>query len=209
MYKVFFNDRVIVITTPIKKSLSKGEALFEVNNEGEIEVAWNAFRVNPLINIAYFTTSEPEKTKGMFFSLFKIIEAAGGIVINKNGDLLCIYRWGKWDLPKGKREKGETTETTAVREVEEECGISGIVTTGFNSTSYHIYPHPKNDNRFVLKETYWYNMLYGKDEELIPQVLEDITQAKWIPQKEIDIVLNNTWNSLKPIIEQWSNSVSL
>ena len=56
--------------------------------------------------------------------LLPLIEAAGGLVKNENGDYLFIYRNDKWDLPKGKIEKDEKTKVAAVREVEEECGIA-------------------------------------------------------------------------------------
>jgi len=39
----------------------------------------------------------------------KII-AAGGLVTNENNELLMIFRRGKWDLPKGKADEGETVK---------------------------------------------------------------------------------------------------
>jgi 8-oxo-dGTP pyrophosphatase MutT (NUDIX family) len=52
-----------------------------------------------------------------------IIKAGGGIVVNEQNEVLLIYRRGKWDLPKGKLDDGETIEECALREVKEETGL--------------------------------------------------------------------------------------
>ncbi len=67
-----------------------------------------------------------EKLKKAFFKLFKPVTAAGGLVENEKGEVLLIFRRGKWDLPKGKLDPGETIEQCAVREVEEETGLKNI-----------------------------------------------------------------------------------
>ena len=80
--------------------------------------------VNVFRNLYSLTiqTNEFKEIKLRFKEQFKTIEAAGGLV--KKGDkTLLIYRLKKWDLPKGKLEKGETIPEGALREVEEECGI--------------------------------------------------------------------------------------
>ena len=68
-----------------------------------------------------------------------MVEAAGGLVFNKDGDILMIFRNGKWDLPKGKLEIGESIEECAIREVEEECGISGLIIEKKIKDTYNIY----------------------------------------------------------------------
>lgn len=112
-----------------------------------------------------------------FFSFYKIVEAAGGLVFNQQKELLAIFRIGMWDLPKGKIEKGETPDVAAVREVQEETGIKNIQLGELLHTSYHTYRNRK-DKR-CLKPTYWYEM-YTTDVELTPQGEEDIEQAIWI-----------------------------
>ena len=52
--------------------------------------------------------------------------AGGGKVYNPKNEILFIFRNGKWDLPKGKAEAKETINLTALREVEEETGITGL-----------------------------------------------------------------------------------
>ena len=117
---------------------------------------------------------------------------------------MCIYRWGKWDLTKGKAEKGETIAETAIREVEEECGITNLQNDGFNSLTWHIYEHPRKPGNWILKQTHWFNMRYTGNEELVPQINEDILEAKWFTKSELKIVTENTWASLRPLIEEFA-----
>ena len=91
-------------------------------------------------------------------------------------ETLFIFRRKKWDLPKGKKDKGEDIEKTAIREVEEETGVFGLKIVSFNRKTFHIF---KKGNKHILKETYWFNMLTNFDGELIPQMNEDITKVKW------------------------------
>jgi 8-oxo-dGTP pyrophosphatase MutT (NUDIX family) len=206
MYKVFFNDRTVFIGSTFKKSLIQKSLIYEVSNLKEMESAWLVFRNNPQPENLIFVTENPEIGKNMFFSIFSIVDAAGGVVSNSENHLLCIYRWGKWDLPKGKAEKGEKLEITAIREVEEECGISGLKNNGLNSVTFHIYEHPVKPGKWILKQTYWYDMLYNGTQKLIPQINEDIVEAKWFSKNEIGMVLENTWASLKLLITGWANS---
>ena len=90
-----------------------------------------------------------------FCSKFIMIEAAGGLVFNKDGHILMIFRNGKWDLPKGKLEIGESVEECAKREVEEECGIYGLDIIEKLLDTYHTYKLKGNK---ILKKTYWYKM---------------------------------------------------
>jgi len=169
MYKVFFNDRVIYIGSNFKNSRLDNSLFYQVSEPQEIGIVWESFLKDADKGEMYLEFVELEYGKELFFGLFTNIVAAGGIVTNNDNQLLCISRWGKWDLPKGKSEKGEETEKTAIREVEEECGISGVVSTGFNSITYHIYEHPRKAGVWILKHTYWYNMIYKGNEKLVPK----------------------------------------
>ena len=62
----------------------------------------------------------------MFLKYFNIIKAAGGIVELKNKKTLWIFRNGKWDIPKGKIEMGESYKSTGQREIMEETGIKEL-----------------------------------------------------------------------------------
>ena len=89
-----------------------------------------------------------------FLSIFNKVSAAGGLVLNSKEEILFIYRSNKWDLPKGSIEKGESIEETAIREVEEECGIFNLKVIKPLLTTFHIY----FQNGMKLKETFWFLM---------------------------------------------------
>lgn len=112
-----------------------------------------------------------------FNNLYKIIEAAGGVVFNPKGEILTMYRRGSWDLPKGKIDKGETKEVAAVREVQEETGIQQVERGPLLLTTYHTYKNRKGKR--VLKPTYWYKMTTS-EYDIQPQVEEDIELVQWI-----------------------------
>lgn len=132
-----------------------------------------------------------------FIATFELIEAAGGVVFNPQGKLLMIFRNGKWDLPKGKLEEGERMEECAVREVEEECGITGLSITTFRANTYHIY---SIGERLILKRTWWYDMRCDNDREPTPQTTEGITAARWIGEGEVVDCLRNTYTTIHSIL---------
>jgi 8-oxo-dGTP pyrophosphatase MutT (NUDIX family) len=132
---------------------------------------------------------------------FKYIEAAGGLVTHPDGRILLIERLGVWDLPKGKAEKGESLQETAIREVVEECGLKNApVITGELTHTYHTYY--RNDIHY-LKHTAWYTMLYDGDDVLHPQSSEDITKAIWLSQNQLNIIQQKTYKSIKQVIRNY------
>jgi 8-oxo-dGTP pyrophosphatase MutT (NUDIX family) len=117
-----------------------------------------------------------------FKSLFKVLMAAGGVVFNNLGQILIIFRRGKWDLPKGKVEEGETIDETALREVEEETGLTGVQCGPFIMVTFHIY-REEHDKR-ILKATHWYRMT-SESTSLVLQNEEDIEEGLWVSSREI------------------------
>ncbi len=132
-----------------------------------------------------------------FFRSFKKIDAAGGWVI-KNAQVLFIYRNGFWDLPKGKVEKGETIAEAALREVEEECGLTNLVLKDKIIETYHCY---EMKGRWVFKTNHWYLMHYHGDETLIPQTEEGITEVKWFNGNEVPLLYAQTYASLVDLMD--------
>ncbi len=138
--------------------------------------------------------SEAEKLWKNFQNNYKLIEAAGGVV-KKGNAILAIYRLGKWDLPKGKMEKGESREESAIREVEEECGISKLKIVRELPSIYHTYT--LKDQR-ILKVTYWFEMSTTFSGKLVPQTEENITEVKWV--EDVNEILENTYPSIGEMV---------
>lgn len=130
---------------------------------------------------------------------YRIIEASGGIVRNNSGELLCIFRRGKWDLPKGKIESGETRESAALREVREECGFQQLDLGKSLGETYHVYPEADTE---VLKISYWYEM-FSTETDLSPQLEEDITDLKWVSLEKLENVFENTFPNIILLLKRY------
>ncbi len=124
------------------------------------------------------------------------LEAAGGLVYNKDEKVIMIYRNGVWDLPKGKLEGYESLENCAIREVSEECGIKFLNIQERITVTYHTYIIDKIN---YLKKTTWFSMYNSKDEKLIPQVEEGITKVVWVNQSDLPNKLRNTYENIKDV----------
>ena len=132
-----------------------------------------------------------------FCANYMLIEASGGLVYNDSNQLLMIFRNSKWDLPKGKLEFGENIEDCAIREVEEECGVSGLRITQQLQETYHTYM--KNGEK-ILKCTYWFSMRSSFKGELLPQINEGITAAIWVQEKDIAEKLENSFGNIEDLL---------
>jgi 8-oxo-dGTP pyrophosphatase MutT (NUDIX family) len=201
MYKVFLNDRLIQIGAPEKITINKPSVLFNNPVEKSAIQEWFFNFLKEELQEVFLLHSRPEVFFKKFRNSFREIEAAGGVVKSGN-KLLFIFRRGKWDLPKGKIDKGETPEKAAVREVGEECGISGHEIIKQLPSTYHIYESPYSENKgeWIFKETFWFEMNYAGNFSGKPQTEEDILEVKWITPEKLDPVLANTYANLKPII---------
>jgi 8-oxo-dGTP pyrophosphatase MutT (NUDIX family) len=145
-----------------------------------------------------FADKDSDKLFAQFKAKFRYIEAAGGLVKNNKGEYLFIFRNGKWDLPKGKLEKGETIKKCAKREVEEECGIKGLKIVKELPSTFHTY---YMEEKPVLKRTYWFEMESDDVTSLIPQTEEGITEVKWVKKKDFAMVMKNTYPSIIDVID--------
>ena len=133
-----------------------------------------------------------------------LIKAAGGLVINKNGEILFMFRRGKWDLPKGKLDPGESLESCAKREVIEETGVSQLELVRFLLITEHEY---EDRGDLILKETHWWLMKTNGNQPLIPQREEDITELKWIEPPDLKMVQQNTYPGILDVLRAGGYSV--
>jgi 8-oxo-dGTP pyrophosphatase MutT (NUDIX family) len=137
----------------------------------------------------------------------KKVIAAGGLVTNDKNELLIMFRRGRWDLPKGKLDEGETIEECALREVREETGIENLELGNLVGVTYHEY-FEKKLNEDVLKETHWFAMHANGETKLNPQKEEDIENIIWADENRQKECLKNTYRNIIEIIQQFKQQSS-
>jgi 8-oxo-dGTP pyrophosphatase MutT (NUDIX family) len=197
MYKVFIENVPIYFTEKNEKEKSainiSADQLIHIDD------------ILPLIrskehdqNIFIVCNSVQDEVDRLFRD-FEKIEAAGGIVQRKKR-LLFIKRNGFWDIPKGKLETGEDIEQCAIREIEEECGISGPEIIGDLGVTYHTYLYHGIP---TIKKTYWFFLRYKGPKNLTPQTEEGIEKCKWIKKKELKKVRENTFASINEVVDTY------
>ncbi|WP_235969793.1 NUDIX hydrolase [Pedobacter planticolens] len=143
-------------------------------------------------------TKTPKELLKSIKKKLTLIKAAGGLVENAKGEFLFIFRNKKWDLPKGKVEKGEKVKDTAVREVEEECGVKIEKREERLCKTYHIY---ELGGKVILKRTSWYKMFVKGSPKLIPQKEEGITTASWVAPLGIKVKMKNTYPLILDVLK--------
>jgi len=134
----------------------------------------------------------------IFCADYSIIKAAGGLVYNNENQLLMIFRNNKWDLPKGKLEENENLKECAIREVQEECGISGLSIINALQDTYHTYE--VNEIK-ILKRTSWFTMYTNFKGSFVPQIEEGITEVVWVDKEQIAEKLNNSFGNIKELLK--------
>ncbi|POY37815.1 NUDIX hydrolase [Solitalea longa] len=194
-YIIYIKDTPLFLIQP--DDLPKDTILFSVNEDNitkEIEKILEEKSTQSLV----LKSDSPEKALKNLMEKLCYIEAAGGLVKNKNEEYLFIYRLNKWDLPKGKLEKKESIIECAVREVEEECGITINSVSHELPSTFHIY---KLKGELVLKRTYWFAMNYNGNQQLVPQTEEDIAEVRWLKKEQFNMVIENTYPAIKSLIK--------
>lgn len=200
MYKVFINDYSITLhSDPQKKDVIPPDGSGSIEDGTELVDMVHSYLDGTLEGDRSFYTDQLEIVWNEFRSAFHNIAAAGGVVRNLQDQLLMIFRLNRWDLPKGKIEAGEDRSVAALREVEEECGIKNLTLMDPLNDMYHVY---KMHDKVVLKTTYWFQMLYEGDEELVPQLEEDISVVEWVATSQLPGKLENTYASIKWLLTE-------
>jgi len=199
MYKVFINDKGFYFTNNKEFIKSLNNCLvIKFFSTSLIDGLYQLLKEDNSTEHIIFNVKNIEEAFSAFLTHFKLIKAAGGWVKNTEGKSLFIFRLGKWDLPKGKIEKGEQNNVAAIREVQEECGITKLNITKQLTDTFHLY---ELNDEVILKQTFWYEMETNFEGKLVPQLEEDITKAVWFSNQEISQkVLTNTYASIKELI---------
>lgn len=199
MYKVFINNRPLTLAAMPFEGNYQQDTLFLRYDAPSLllELITQAHTVGEHFPAVLLAHSDADVLLQAFENSCTVIEAAGGRVTNPAGKLLLIFRSGKWDLPKGKIDAGETPEQAAVREVEEECGISGLRITRALTTTWHTYMYA---GKPVIKKTWWFAMETADTRKLKPQQEEGITDVAWLDAIGVYNAMKNTFNSVAEVI---------
>lgn len=193
MIHVFVNDKPIVLTTVVEQEDGFKNYLLSTVNIGKVIKELNTTSLQS----ARLIGNSDKKLLKKFLKLLPNVVAGGGKVYNQDNKVLFIYRNDKWDLPKGKIEGDETIECTAIREVEEETGVSGLSITKPLSTTYHIF---KRNGKHKIKITYWFEMKTTFSGELFPQEKEGITKVAWLDSDQSNEALKNSYANIRILV---------
>jgi 8-oxo-dGTP pyrophosphatase MutT (NUDIX family) len=200
--KIYFNDKPLFLCDNIDQIIEPyvhhDDAVFiDELNPHTIKSMIHEMGLTK-IHAGVFFHANLEELKKAFFKKFMLVQAAGGLVKNETEEVLLIFRRGKWDLPKGKLDKGETLEQCAVREVEEETGLRNVNLLAPLLTTYHTY---HEGTKFILKESHWYTMQTKGGQQLVPQTEEDIHEIKWVSDKELKPFMKNAFPSVVDVLQ--------
>ena len=200
--KIYFNDKPLFLCNEVDEELQPyihhDDAVFiDELNSHTVKSMIHEIELDR-VHAGVFFHPDLEELKKAFYKKFTIVQAAGGLVVNERKEILMIFRRGKWDLPKGKLDKGETLADCAVREVEEETGLQKIKLISPLIITYHTY---HEGTKFILKESHWYNMKVSGEQKLIPQTEEGIHEIKWVTTKEAEKLFPECFPSVIDVIK--------
>ena len=194
MYKVFFNESLLTFSN--QSNPEAKNILF--HHETQFDEAFHLLSSNSSKFVNIFS-DDIDAVWASFLNYFKHIKAAGGIVRNPQDDILFIFRLGKWDLPKGKMEEGESKEESAIREIEEECSITNLELKRYLMPTFHIYYL----REYVIKETFWFEVYYDGVELPLPQTEEGIETVEWKKETEIPQLLENSYPNIQLLMNNY------
>lgn len=195
-YRIYINEKVILLTEEAPEQIEKYQRIDSEQFDLKLIYMWV---VNQPGHHFYVLRSNAKTFLKEITKTVKLVEAAGGLVQHEDYTHLFIYRNEKWDLPKGKIEKGERTKVAAVREVEEECGIKVAALEHKICKTYHMYVWKGNT---VLKKTHWYLMKHKGKAKLVPQLEEGITAVRFFNREQIAAIVTNTFPSIIDVLEK-------
>ena len=200
MHRIYFEKRCIMICSPDDQALSDPNIIrFSMGENPDIHSLVGMMEASESLQRVCIPAEDVEGTYRMVCLEFLEVNAGGGLVSNRRGDYLLISRNGLWDLPKGHQDPGEDIEVTALREVEEETGISDLMLRGLICITDHCY---RRNGIWHLKHTWWYDMLYTDPTDLTPQKEEDIAKAAWVARSSLPPYLQNTYPSIQEVFRE-------
>jgi 8-oxo-dGTP pyrophosphatase MutT (NUDIX family) len=195
-YKVQFENRFILISQEPDR-LQKYGLFHKFHDTNELHKLISAFQEDKKISSVNIYGPDIKHIWRLFRIYFTEVPAAGGLVKHNSGRFLFIVRRGKWDLPKGHIDRGESPEDCALREVNEECALTGHKIIKPLEPSFHTYSW---EGISYLKQTHWFLMSYDGDMIREPQAEEGISKVEWLFPDEISTIKEGAWLSLSDLI---------
>ncbi len=201
---IYFGNKPVVLTDEIiaverRKELKESDKIVYMEGISNYNIQSISKEIQkPDYESGIIYHEDLQELKNHFLDQFVLIKAGGGIVRNENGEILFILRKGKWDLPKGKLDAGETIEDCAVREVKEETGLTDVTLGKPAGITYHSYVEKGTR---MLKESHWFEMTSSSAQTLIPQTEEDISEIKWVVEEDIEEYLKNSYATIESLFK--------
>jgi ADP-ribose pyrophosphatase YjhB (NUDIX family) len=203
-YKVYFANRPVFFSQEIPASAKEVRQCASLLSKGKMDTMAIEGAIAGGAREIFIQCADVEKSWKAFYDQFEFVQAAGGVVLNAEKQILFIFRNGKWDLPKGKVEKGESLDEGALREVTEECAIANIELVAPLCTTWHTYIQQGEP---MLKATAWYIMNHLGNENPKPQAEEGITETRWFSLNNLHAVFANTYPSVVDVIQEYERIV--
>ncbi|TNF49519.1 MAG: NUDIX domain-containing protein [Bacteroidetes bacterium] len=197
MYEVFIDDRKVIFAQ--KRGVINGGDQFKEMKDPYVDYLMPQVEIAKPFDQLTIELDDLPNDFETIFSKHDKVDAAGGIVRAEDKSLF-IFRNGKWDIPKGKVDEGEEIKETAIREIEEECGISGLEIRSKICETLHTYDYHGIP---TIKKTYWFFLTTNKIKKGIPQVEEGITEVSWIADSELEIVRSNTFFTIDHVLSKY------
>jgi 8-oxo-dGTP pyrophosphatase MutT (NUDIX family) len=201
--KIYFNDKPLFLADAISEEIEPyrhhdDAVLIDEFSLNGIKSMIHEMRAEK-VHAGIFLHDNLEQLRKASWKKFQVVQAAGGLVLNDEGDILMMYRRSTWDLPKGKLDPGETLETCAVREVQEETGLKDVKLKKLLLITYHTYDE---SGHHILKETYWYLLEAPGQQLLQPQTSEQITAIEWAKPGKLEKYIKNTFPSILDVLKE-------
>ena len=194
MYKIFYDKRALIFPNIEGKDLVLDATSLQLASY-EVEKIHNFLRQWLVVNLqedVVIDNISPEILSAALCRTFQMAPAAGGVVLYE-GQFAAIERHGIPDLPKGHIEDGEDAASAALREVEEETGLTGLSIVRQLPSSWHCYLY---EDEWRLKRTSWFVMETADATRTAPQLEEDITEVTFLSAYDLDWFLKNTYRSI-------------
>lgn len=199
--KIYFNDKPLFLCDELNAEIN----VYAHHDDAVFIDEFSTPSVNSIIHemrlakihAGIFFHQDLQTLKKAFWKKFNLVLAAGGLIQNEKKELLFMFRRDKWDLPKGKLDKGETLAQCAVREVTEETGLKDVQLDAPLLITYHTYDE---SGKHFLKETHWFSMRAPGKQTLVPQQEEQISELKWAGRKELGALTANTYPSVVDVL---------